>query len=152
MTTRANIADLTPDELRRRIAEKRGYTIVPYDDEINRKYGFPESTWQVIDLAGRRSPLDPDITTIELAWEAAMHPVFDVMLLIPDWPGDLNTAIELLPIQREGNVMHYAETPTWVCIIRRSSGLIEAEECGITPALAVSRAWLAWEEREGDHA
>jgi len=142
----ADIASLSPDELRRCIAERLGYTVVPYDDDINREDGFPESTWQVVDPGGRGSALPPDITALESAWECAMQPDFDGMSPIPDWPGDLNAAINLLPIQRTVSIGHFAGTPTWWCTIKRVDGEFDAQEFGEEPAMACARAALAWLE------
>ena len=133
----ADIVSLTPDELRRRIAECLGYTVVPYDDDINREDGFPESTWQVVDPGGRGSALPPDITALESAWQCAMQPDFDGMSLIPDWPGDLNAAIELVTIWNFGLS---GNSPNW------RAGFDEFWAIADTPALAICRAWIAWME------
>jgi len=112
-----NIADLTPDELRRRIAEKLGW----------------RSRFEVSELTGE-------------LWGYKGQCDDEPLSLVPDWPGGLNAAIELLPIQRTVSVGRDADAPLWWCAIKRKSGEVEAREHGPDPAMACARAWLAWRE------
>ena len=139
------IADLTPAELRRRIAERLGYTVrnFHHEDEPGDPYWIlcdPDGHSMIFQHHGPNWPADPDDhytgnPSAEAAWNDT-----------PDWPGDLNAAIELLPIQRTVSVGRDADAPLWWCAIKRKSGEVEAREHGPDPAMACARAWLAWRE------
>jgi hypothetical protein len=140
------MSDMSDDELRRRIAEARGWTIYHYDKG-------PRGYYCLLDDDGY--PVNYEFRENERATEAEVWEKD-----CPDWPNDLNAAFELVreaEAQGVGFSLHNVtyndqERIAYEATFYDPWGGPACEEYTVeaaTPARAISEAWLLYKAQEG---
>lgn len=136
---------MTNNELRRAIAEALGYVVIPPspDNAIGvGDYGIWEfrqrNEWRGCVL---HQPGIDEITCEEDAWRAAWIPGPECgETVLPDWPGDLNTALGLV-----SSDIHFElenEPTGWHASF--DNGAVTFESHDDHHARAICLAWLEW--------
>jgi hypothetical protein len=126
------MSDMSDDELRRRIAEARGWKIYHYDKG-------PRGYYCLLDDDGY--PVNYEFRENERATEAEIWEKD-----CPDWPNDLNAAFELTNDWQDWHMFNFIleeqrKYTVWI------NGKQVAQAA--TPARAISEAWLLYKAKEG---